>query len=216
MPTFGPPLFSLVIYKNVPPGVDPDVPYSRPGEPIWDWYGRPTRMRPYAVASEQFFDPNRNEIVGNDTRVWQCNFKFDETVTEVARQVEGETYWLGVHYSFDLDSDGDVDLNDFSQLASTPPESAFGWKTADTNLYPPEYVGSHYMDDAVWTDVSTWLSNPHVVPQDPFGFAGTIWNELIHPHTLESLDLAFVITPEPASLALMGLGGLMLLRRRRQ
>ncbi len=40
------------------------------------------------------------------------------------------------------------------------------------------------------------------------------WQELIDPINGESLDMAFVITPEPASLALLALGGIALIRRR--
>jgi hypothetical protein len=61
-----------------------------------------------------------------------------------------------------------------------------GWKTSE----------NHFMDDAVWWD-------------------GANWNELKDPITDESLDLAFVITPEPTTIALLGLGGLLLRRRKR-
>ena len=71
-----------------------------------------------------------------------------------------------------------------------------GWKTADVDNYPGEYAGEHFMDDAVWYD-------------------GANWNELHDPLTGDSLDLAFVITPEPATLSLLGLGSLVLLRKRR-
>ncbi len=61
-----------------------------------------------------------------------------------------------------------------------------GWKTSQ----------NHFEDDAVW-----WNGNN--------------WNELRDPITGESLDLAFVITPEPATLSLLVLGSLVLLRKRR-
>ena len=40
------------------------------------------------------------------------------------------------------------------------------------------------------------------------------WRELIDPRTGISLDMAFVITPEPATLALLTLGAIAVLRRR--
>jgi hypothetical protein len=65
----------------------------------------------------------------------------------------------------------------------------FGWKTSI----------QHWNDDAVWNDVPT----------------GAAWRELIDPVTGRSLDLAFVITPEPMTMVLLALGGVAALRRRR-
>jgi hypothetical protein len=75
------------------------------------------------------------------------------------------------------------------------PVGIFGWKTA----IPP-----HRIDDAVSriNDGAPW-GDLHYLPNGPYG--------------TESLDLAFVITtPEPASLCALGLGGLLLLVRRRR
>jgi hypothetical protein len=60
----------------------------------------------------------------------------------------------------------------------------FGWKTSQ----------DHWNDDAV------------------FYYSGG-WHELRDPYTYESLDLAFVITPEPAALALLTLAVVALRRR---
>ncbi len=69
----------------------------------------------------------------------------------------------------------------------------WGWKTSQ----------NHWNDDAVWPSVSS----------GPFGDE-MIWHELRDPITGESLDLAFVITPEPATLAVLLIGGLLFLARR--
>jgi hypothetical protein len=78
----------------------------------------------------------------------------------------------------------------------TAADANAGWKTADVWQYPEPHTGNHFMDDAVWYD-------------------GANWNELHDPLTGKSLDLAFVITPEPATISLLVLGSLVLLRKRR-
>ena len=64
-----------------------------------------------------------------------------------------------------------------------------GWKTSR----------DHFNDDAVYWDM---------IDQK--------WVELRDPETNESLDMAFVITPEPATMTLLAIGGLCVLRRRRK
>ena len=80
-------------------------------------------------------------------------------------------------------------------IIDTPlPSPLWGWKTSR----------DHWNDDAVWGPTA-------------FNFPDT-WSELRYPtgHSFagESIDLAFVITPEPGTLALMVLVGLLTVRRR--
>ena len=65
-----------------------------------------------------------------------------------------------------------------------------GWKTSI----------EHFMDDAVYA-----------AP-----FIPEMWQPLKDPITNETLDLAFVITPEPTTMAMLVLGGVAILRRKRQ
>jgi hypothetical protein len=69
----------------------------------------------------------------------------------------------------------------------------WGWKTSL----------DHWNDDGVWADYE---------PGGP-----TPWTELRDPRTTpgESLDMAFVITPEPAAVVCLALGSLLLCRRMR-
>lgn len=63
------------------------------------------------------------------------------------------------------------------------PQTGIGWKTSV----------DHFNDDAVYY------------------FGG--WKELTDPQSGESIDMAFVITPEPATLAVMAIGMLVMRRR---
>ena len=68
-------------------------------------------------------------------------------------------------------------------IGPTGAETQLGWKTSL----------EHFNDDAVWSD---------------FNAAGGVdsWNELRDPFTQQSLDLAFVVVPEPGAWMLGGLG----------
>lgn len=87
-------------------------------------------------------------------------------------------------------------------IQMTTVNGVWGWKTADVNQYPAPYTGQHFMDDAVWADmVNGQLTSP--------------WTHLLDPVSQQSLDLAFVITPEPVTFALLTIGGVAILRKRR-
>jgi hypothetical protein len=84
---------------------------------------------------------------------------------------------------------GEIYWLDLSVAPAVGTNMLYGWKTSL----------QHFEDDAVWSSSA----------------AGMSWQELRDPITGESLDLAFVITPEPGTIALLGLGAAGLLRRRR-
>jgi len=85
-------------------------------------------------------------------------------------------------------------------------EDTIYWLRVNLNFFPGRQLGwktslEHFEGGAVWQD---W--------QDP---CTPVWQELLDPVTEEPLAMAFVITPEPATLSLLALGVLALLRRRR-
>ncbi len=179
------------IYDNVPP--DGLLPYSRPGQLLWsrvfdEALGGFTR-RPYGAGDQGWYSPQLGTQPGV---AWNRpdHALFEQlNITHIADpfvQIQGQTYWLVMWVSWD-------------DLVQSPA----GWKTADVNAYPPPFTGQHFMDDAVWFD---WTE------PDPL----LVWNELRDPITEASLDLAFVITPEPGTLmvVLIGLGVGLKWRRR--
>ena len=112
-------------------------------------------------------------------------YNVDIPPAQAFHQVEGTVYWLDIQV----------------QVVG----GQWGWKNADVDKYPAPYTGKHYMDDAVWADWNG--TGPLPGP--------AAWQALTDPITGASLDLAFVITPEPATLTLLALGGLAMMRRRR-
>jgi hypothetical protein len=82
-------------------------------------------------------------------------------------------------------------------IQATPPAGAtyeIGWKTS---------ISEHFMDDAVWSSGTTGGGELVYPSNDPLGRGGN------------SIDLAFVITPEPATICILGLGALSLIRRKK-
>ena len=189
-PALQPKTFAVGIFANILPGVG-GIDYSRPGRLLWQARLQPTE-RLYTIAQEEFFDPNQNAIVGGDTQVWQYNF--DIPADEAFEQKEGEIYWLGMALLADVNGDFVVDTLDIVELPNLAP-FAYGWKTSQ----------DRFEDAAVWSELD---------PLDPTIPVDPVWRVLVDPRTTEPLQLAFVITPEPASIAVLA-GGLVLLMRRR-
>ena len=83
-----------------------------------------------------------------------------------------------------------------AEILTDNPDFTFGWKTTTV-----ECVDLRWGDDAAWlSPTGQWLPMTYPLGHE---FAG------------QTLDLAFVITPEPTTICLLGIGGLALLRRKR-
>lgn len=176
--------FQLSIHENI---VDGGGGFSIPGALLW------AAEVPFTAVRAQQFDPPALEG-------W-----FDPN-TGIALENDHFNYW---QYNIDLSVlpidlfqqfAGEIYWLDISAVVETvavAPQPMWGWKTADTSQYPAPFTNFHYLDDAVWGDI----------PQP-------MWQELRDPLIGNSLDLAFVITPEPSAVALLMLGAMTLLRRR--
>jgi hypothetical protein len=166
------------IWSDVPADLDPVMPWSHPGDLLWDMpfdTNQPNvTLRRYGTGEEGWIEPPDQFILNDHKTYHQLNIDPIIDVTAPFKQERGQIYWLVVHMVADD--------------PTAPGELQVGWKTSL----------DQYRDDAVYT-------NPLGLPQ---------WMPLEDPLTGVSLDLAFVITPEPATLALMTLGGFAVLRRR--
>jgi len=170
-------LFDLVIYEDIPAAQSPTG-YSMPGDPVWSAYELATSEVPYALATEAFYDPDRTLIRGQETEIWQYYFNIDPATAFAA--TSGETYWLGVHHSMDLDDDGDVDIDDFVTLKAN--DWAFAWKT----------TADGWNDAATWTSVGTFGSFPYTgLDPLPTGPWGDLTYPSGHPRANDPIDMAF-------------------------
>ena len=70
--------------------------WSMPGELLWqtNFLAGQFFERFWTNASEVFYDPNINQIIGTDTEVWQYNMFVDPDKAFVQQQ--GNIYWLDV------------------------------------------------------------------------------------------------------------------------
>jgi len=180
-----PPLLNLAIFANVP-AAQSGAGYDMPGEALWNAHVEADVAELYLTfpqgTTEPFFDPDANQIIGSDTRVWQYTFTFDPDEAFLKRK--DQTYWLGVSHSLDLDGDGAADIDDAAAMFGNG--WAYGWKAAIENSG----------EGAVWLNVSTGdNSTGELVPP-----ADSPWNALKYPpgHELagQNIDLAFHLTSQ--------------------
>jgi hypothetical protein len=179
--------FHLVIFKDIPAD-ESETGYSMPGEKLWDCVFAPPE-----------------DTIGPHYQVRRYATADEGFYDPEEGAIIGSDTQVW-QYNFLIDEanafrqvKGTVYWLGVQAIVDTPlPGPLWGWKTSL----------DHWNDDAVWGQGWT--------PPEPPN-----WYELRYPdgHRFEgeSIDLAFVITPEPTTMCLFGLGGIGLsaLRRRR-
>ena len=167
--------FKLSIHDDVPAT---PTRHSYPGPERWSGFFAPGSYvaRPWATASELFYEPNTNEIIGTDTQVWQYNFLIPEAEAFVQEgsSTDPKVYWLDVQAIVPV-------------VTGALPE-VFGWKTSR----------DHWNDDATFADTefpggpltSEWMELRYPIGSQYPG---------------QSIDLSFAITtvPEPGTMLMI-------------
>jgi len=183
------------VIKNIHLSIHEDISasqsqsYSRPGEQLWAM----------DFGSGQFAKQLYKDISPSYER-WL------DPINQQSYQREGDQkiwqYNINIDPSLAFEQQGTAEEPRVYWLdvyVETNGGGEFGWKTSS----------QHWNDDAVWG-----------VP-NPTGQPGISWSELGYPYSTppwqgSSVDFAFVVTPEPGTILLLGTGLLTVISRRRR
>jgi len=114
--------FVLSIHEDIPAD-PPSVPYSRPGQTLWEFYAEEFDFTPVDPPTmEGWYDPATGEVFPDDhTAYWQYNICLPEPFW--FWQDSGTIYWVNI-----------------SAIVADPQTTTWGWKSTQ----------DHWNDDAVW------------------------------------------------------------------
>lgn len=116
---------------------------------------------------------------------------YDPGNEEVIYENHDDVYQYNINFIDNpfYQTEGEIYWLEISAKLPFGTSATWGWKSSI----------DHFNDDAVWA---------HSLPNN-------VWaGELYEPGTTQSLDLAFVITPEPTTVMILGLGALLIRRKK--
>ncbi len=173
--------FYVGIFEDIPDWDQEGPAFSMPGDLVWEDIFLPGEFGEFIaenVGGQFWYDSQTGDLIDDShQQLWTYSFNIDLASNPFIRQgtpEDARKYWLTVG--------ADVSCT-----------RLFGWQSS----------GDHWLDSAVWID----LSHPDAAQ----------WQPVIPPFGSGAMDLAFALIaiPEPTTLGLIVLGGLMLRKRRR-
>ena len=176
--------FTLSIHADVPQGAPGGGNYSMPGATLWQQTFSPGQfaVRQYISGiAEGWYDPSTGEYQPSNPP--QGGPPADTICWQY-------NFLIDPREAFQQQGTPQIPKVYWLDVQAIVPQgenALFGWKTSM----------QHWNDDAVWgtgvePDVGGWQALKY-----PTG----------HPWENKSIDMAFVITPEPATILLLGIGG---------